>query len=102
MSDGEFAVIEGRGRVLEISVQRVLIEAAMGVPPLTQTERNAITSELLGLKRLLGNLTNNVNQIARARNSDVDVRPELIEAVLTRAEAAAGRVEELTERLGLR
>ncbi|MEU1132635.1 hypothetical protein ABZ383_22700 [Streptomyces sp. NPDC005900] len=102
MSDDEFAVIEGRARVLGISVQRVLIEAAMGVPPLTRTERQALHTELTSIKRLLGNLTNNVNQIARARNSDVDVQPKLIAAVLSRAAAAAGQAEDLLKRLGLR
>ncbi|MEU1121855.1 MULTISPECIES: plasmid mobilization relaxosome protein MobC [unclassified Streptomyces] len=101
MNDAEYAAIQGRSVALGISIPRTLIEAAMGVPPLTATERRVLMTELMSVKRLLGNLTNNVNQIARALNSDLAVEPVLIESVLRRAETAAGEVEDLAGRLGL-
>ncbi|MFH8350215.1 hypothetical protein [Streptomyces sp. NPDC018045] len=97
MNDAEFQMVQGRAVALGISVPRALIEAAIGVPPLTKSERAALNTELTGLKHLLGNLTNNVNQIAAALNSDVSVPAVQIRAVLARAEAAAARVEELAQ-----
>lgn len=101
MNDAEMLTVQARAIALGVSVPRSLVEAAIGVPPLTKREREALTQEVTGLKWLLGNLTNNVNQIARALNSDVEVPAEQIRAVLERAEAAAGRVEELAERFRL-
>lgn len=98
MSDEEFAKIAGRARALEISVPRALVEAATGAPPLTKSERQALHQELTGVKLLLGNLTNNVNQIAKALNSDADVPTRQIRSVLERAAVAAARVEELAVR----
>lgn len=89
--------VQARAIALGISVPRTLVEAAIGVPPLTRRERDVLHQELTGLKFLLGNLTNNVNQIARALNSDADVPTRQIRAVLERAAAAAARVEALAE-----
>jgi hypothetical protein len=97
MSDEERRKVEARAIALGISVPRALVEAATGVPPLTRSERLALHQELAGIKLLLGNLTNNVNQIAKALNSDADVPSRQIRAVLERAAIAAGRVEELAE-----
>jgi len=97
MNDEEFTKVQGRALALGISVPRALIEAATGVPPLTRKEREALHQELTGMKFLLGNLTNNVNQIAKALNSDADVPSRQIRAVLERAAVAASRVEELAE-----
>ncbi|MGX1976866.1 hypothetical protein [Streptomyces kronopolitis] len=98
MTTEEFERVSARAIVLGVSVPRALIEAATGVPPLTRREREILYGELNGLKFLLGNLTNNANQIARALNSDIEVPGQQIRSVLQRAEAAAGRIEELAER----
>ncbi|MGW1674599.1 hypothetical protein [Streptomyces sp. NPDC002324] len=97
MSDEEFALIQGRAIALGVSVPRALVEAATGVPPLTKSQRHALHQELTGVKLLLANLTNNVNQIARKLNSDVDVPTREIRAVLERAAVAAGRVDDIAE-----
>ncbi|WP_125264866.1 hypothetical protein [Streptomyces alboflavus] len=97
MSDEERAQVEGRAIALGISIPRALVEAATGVPPLTRTERKALHAELTGIKLLLGNLTNNVNQIARALNSNADRPTREIRAVLERAAVAAARVEQMAE-----
>ncbi|MGW2725085.1 hypothetical protein [Streptomyces sp. NPDC001492] len=97
MSDAEFTVVQARAIALGISVPRTLIEAAIGVPPLTRRQREVLHQELTGVKLLLGNLTNNVNQIARALNSGADVPDQQIRTVLDRAAAAAARVEEVAE-----
>ncbi|WP_143053698.1 hypothetical protein [Streptomyces sp. 2112.2] len=98
MTTAEYEKVSARAIVLGVSVPRALIEAAAGVPPLTRREREILYGELNGLKFLLGNLTNNVNQIARALNSDAEVPGQQIRSVLQRAEMAAGRIEELAER----
>ncbi|MFF7176854.1 hypothetical protein [Streptomyces pseudovenezuelae] len=97
MNDEEFTQVQARAIALGISIPRTLVEAAIGVPPLTRRERDALHQELTGLKFLLGNLTNNVNQIAKALNSDADVPTRQIRSVLERAAAAAARVEALAE-----
>lgn len=98
MSDAERVLVEARAIALGVSIPRALVEAATGVPPLTRTEREALHQEITGIKLLLGNLTNNVNQIAKALNSDADVPNRQIRSVLERAAVAASRVEELAER----
>lgn len=97
MNDEEFALIQGRAIAMGVSVPRALVEATTGVPPLTRTQRKALHQELAGIKLLLGNLTNNVNQIAKKLNSDVDVPTREIRAVLERAAVAVGRVDDIAE-----
>lgn len=94
MNDEEFAQVQARAVALGISIPRTLLEATTGAPPLTKREREALHAEMAGIKALLGNLTNNVNQIAKALNSDADVPTRQVRAVLERAATAAARVDE--------
>ncbi|MFK0294784.1 plasmid mobilization protein [Streptomyces sp. NPDC090442] len=102
MTPEERARVQARAANLGISVPRALVEAAIGVPPLTRREREVLYGELNRLKFLLANLTNNANQIARALNSDVEVPPAMIRSVLERAESTVERVEALAEEFRVR
>lgn len=95
LNDDELRIVKGRAAALGISMQRAMIEATMGVPPLTRTERDTLHRELMAVRRQLAGLTNNVNQIAKALNSDGEVPAPQIRAVLDRSARAAERVEQL-------
>lgn len=97
MNDDEFAIVQARAIALGISVPRALLEATTGAPPLTKKERQALHAEMTGIKALLGNVANNVKQIAKALNSDADVPTRQIRAVLERATTAAARVDEFMQ-----
>jgi hypothetical protein len=97
MNDEEFARVQARALAMGVSIPRVLIESATGAPALTRTERSAYFTELMAMRRLLANLTNNVNQIARVLNSQGDVADREIRAALDRSAAATQRIEELAE-----
>lgn len=97
MTEYEAQMVRARAAALGVSVPRALLESTMGAPATTRTEREAFYRELMGLRRLLANLTNNVNQIARALNSDMEVPPREIRSVLERTAVAVRRIEELAE-----
>lgn len=65
-----------------ISVPRLLIEAALAEDPdartMTASERHQLIEEMFIVKRLLANIANNVNQIARVANSTGEVRDEAV------------------------
>ncbi|WP_167518999.1 plasmid mobilization relaxosome protein MobC [Streptomyces chryseus] len=95
MSDQEWTKIQARALALGVSVPRVLVESTIGTAQMTKTQRDAMVAELLGVKALLANIANNVNQIAKALNSGSDVPNRQITAVLERTAVAVKRVEEL-------
>ncbi|MDJ0344242.1 hypothetical protein QMK19_28965 [Streptomyces sp. H10-C2] len=97
MTDDEWVAVQARAIAMGVSVPRALIEAATGTPPQTRTERVALYQELMGLRRLVANVTNNVNQIAKTLNAGVDVPNRQIAATLERAAVAMRRVEEFAE-----
>ncbi|GAA0438950.1 plasmid mobilization relaxosome protein MobC [Streptomyces luteireticuli] len=99
MNDEEAGLVKGRAVVMGISPPRCLIESAIGVPQYTKTERQALIRELLAVRWLLANMTNNVNQIARALNMDELVPDSQITAVLSAVERATDRVERAADRL---
>ncbi|MBH1934128.1 plasmid mobilization relaxosome protein MobC [Streptomyces sp. AV19] len=99
MNKEEAEIVKARSIVLGVSAPRVLLESAIGVPPFTKTERQALIGELLAVRRLLANMTNNVNQIARALNMDVEVPGSQISGVLAASAKAVARVEDAVDRL---
>lgn len=98
MNDDEFARVQSRAIALGVSIPRTLVEAAIGVPPLTRTERDRMYAEVMAVRRLLGNATNNLNQVARALNSDVEVPSEQIAGVLRHIARAVQRLDETASR----
>jgi len=53
-----------------VSVPRLMIESALSGHPETSTQRRDAMRELFALRRQLAGIANNVNQIARAANTD--------------------------------
>jgi hypothetical protein len=90
LTDEEYAAIAERAADAKVSVPRYLTDAALRR---RQVLSQAFVAELAGLRRLTGNLANNINQIARRLNSGG--RPDSSIA------AAAESVSRVTARLDL-
>jgi uncharacterized protein (DUF1778 family) len=67
-TDEEYDQIAERASAARVSVQRFLVEGALA-PRRQVVVPAALTAELSGIRRLLANLANNVNQIARKLNA---------------------------------
>ena len=84
-----------------VTVPRLLVESALAAAPgETLTERRATLAELFKIYRLLGNIANNVNQIAKATNATGEVQREMA-STFAAVRRAAERVDTTIERLGL-
>ncbi|MFC7650663.1 hypothetical protein ACFQX6_67630 [Streptosporangium lutulentum] len=73
LSTAEKVKIEARAMNLGVSVQRLLVEAALATNRLTLTERRSHVIELMALRRLVTALSNNLNQLARVANASGNV-----------------------------
>lgn len=74
LTDRERDTVASRAAAQGISVQRYLLECAAAVEASgrvveTKTQRDEFLREMLDLRRLLANVANNVNQIARVANA---------------------------------
>ena len=65
-TDDEFTAIIARAKSAHVSVQRYLADAALNRRPAVSA---SLITELQGLRRLVLNVANNINQIARHLNS---------------------------------
>ncbi len=68
LTDAEYEAIAARAADSGVSVQRLLVAGALTSGPAT-TVPSALAAELAGLRRLVANIANNINQIARKLNS---------------------------------
>ncbi|HXL93522.1 MAG TPA: plasmid mobilization relaxosome protein MobC [Streptosporangiaceae bacterium] len=67
-TDAEYAAITARAAESGVSVQWLLVAGALTRKP-TSAAPSALTAELAGLRRLVANIANNINQIVRKLNS---------------------------------
>jgi hypothetical protein len=67
-TDDEYAALVGRAAAARVSIQRFLVEGALA-PRRQVVVPAALNAELAGLHRLVANLANNINQIARKLNA---------------------------------
>jgi uncharacterized protein (DUF1778 family) len=95
LTDEQRAKVAGRASDAGVSISRLMVEAALSGSDRTATERRAIVIELLGVRRLVAALGNNVNQLAKVANATGQVPEELpaaldaVERVLNRLDATA-------------
>lgn len=99
LSDDEMTAIEDRADVAGISVPRLLVESALAGDARTASERRALINELLGARRLVAAVGNNLNQLTRHANATGELPPEL-SATLHAAARAIGRIETVTANFG--
>lgn len=82
-----------------VTVARLLVESALaGDASETPTERKQVIVELFGIHRLLANVSNNVNQIARHANAG-DEFPDDAAATLAYVKKLAFRIREVVDGL---
>lgn len=94
----EDAQLKARAEAQGVTVPRLLFESAMNMNVSTSTERKAAIAELFATSRLLGNVANNINQLARYANTEGSFPDAAAEAVGHYRELA-GRIDDVIERL---
>jgi len=62
----------------QVSVPRLLVEAALTGGAETPTQRREAMAELFAIRRVLSNNAININQMAKAVNVDGEIRPEAV------------------------
>lgn len=87
----ERLALEARAAVLQVTVPRLLVESAMNAQVRTDTEWRTVAATLFELRRLMGTVANNVNQLARFANEEGTFPAE--------AEAVVAEYRELARRL---
>ncbi len=96
----EEAMLLQRAEAQRVTVSRLLVESALAPQGETPTQRRELLAELFAVNRLLGNLANNVNQIAKATNATGEWQPQT-SATLEAVRRASGRIEDAINRLAL-
>lgn len=62
--------LEARALVRGVTVPRLMVESALNLHVETDTDRKEAIAELFAIRRLLANVANNVNQIAKYANEE--------------------------------
>ena len=85
-----------------VTIPRLLVSSALSrdTARITVEQQRELLTELFALHRLLGNMANNVNQVAKAVNSTGDVPPQTPH-VYHAAFNAIRRVNETIDKLSL-
>lgn len=78
----EDAQLKARAVVRDVTVPRFLFESAMNAHIETDTERKAAIVEMFAVRRLLANIANNANQIAKFANTE-SVFPAEAQSIIT-------------------
>lgn len=98
VSPDEDAKLQARAVVRKVTVPRFLFESAMNAHIETSTERQEAIAELFRVSRLMANVSNNVNQLAKYANSEGQFPAEAA-GVVAEYRVLAGQVEDVIERL---
>ncbi|GAB3656833.1 hypothetical protein GCM10027589_16560 [Actinocorallia lasiicapitis] len=69
LSDAERAELVRRAEAAQLSVPRLLVEAGLAGERRTRSQRQGVTAEFLGVRRLVAAIGNNLNQVTRALNA---------------------------------
>ncbi len=76
-NDEEQTQLEARALVRGVTVPRLMVESALNLHIETDTDRKEAIAELFAIRRLLANVANNVNQIAKYANEERASPPRL-------------------------
>lgn len=77
----EKAALVAKAAVHNVSVPRLLFEGALAEAGETAHDRRNLSVELLGIRTLLGAISNNINQIARHANATSEFPDDAAAAV---------------------
>jgi hypothetical protein len=95
---GEDTKLRARASAQDVTVPRLMFESALNVKVETSTERKAAIAELFAVSRLLGNVANNMNQVAKFANSEGTFPAEAAE-LTGEYRRMVGRIDDVIERL---
>ena len=98
LSAGEEEWLVPKAAAMGISVQRLLVESAMGGGPASVLARRTVYDELLAARRDVLGVAVNINQLARWSNEHARMPPGVAQSI-QRFEAAQARLTELAERV---
>jgi hypothetical protein len=93
VTEAEKAALVVRAARANVSVPRLLFEGAFAEAGESAHERRTLAAELLGIRALLGAVSNNVNQIARHANATSEF-PDDAAAAVAAARRLMGRIDE--------
>lgn len=93
VTDKEKAALTVRAVEQNVSVPRLLFESALSQAGETPIDRRNLAVELLGIRTLLGAVSNNINQIARHANAASEF-PDDAEAAVAAARRLMLRIDE--------
>lgn len=96
----EEALLLQRAEAQRVTIPRLLVEAALAPQGETPTQRRELLAEMFAVNRLLGNLANNVNQIAKATNATGEWQAETA-ATLSAVRRTSVRIDAAIDRLAL-
>lgn len=94
----EDAQLRARAAVHGVTVPRLLFESAMSAHVQTDTDLKAAIVEIFAVRRLLANLANNANQLAKYANSE-GAFPAEAEAIVTEYRELVPRLSAAIEML---
>ena len=94
----EGAQLRARAVVADVTVPRFLFESAMDANIETTTDRKSAIAELFTVTRLMANVSNNVNQLAKFANTESQF-PAEASAVVAEYRVLAAKVEDVIDRL---
>ena len=96
--EAELVVLAARH---QMTIPRFLVMSALErSDEITAADKRELLTELFVIHRLLGNMANNVNQIAKVANSTRELPPQT-DAVLSAAWSTLHRIDGQIERFGL-
>lgn len=98
VSSEEDAQLRARAVVARVTVPRLLVESAMNAHIETSTARKEVIAEVFAVRRLMANVANNVNQLARYANSE-SVFPAEAQAVVEEYRALVPRLSAALDKL---
>lgn len=93
VTESEKAALAARAVSHGVTVPRLLFDGAFAEAGESAHERRALATELLGIRTLLGAVSNNVNQIARHANATGEF-PEDAAATVAAARRLMVRIDE--------
>lgn len=92
----EAGVIHERANEANVTPARYMVEAALGTAPAANPQ--VLIDLLLGIRRQITGETTNLNQLARAANSDTWFAEDITEAISTSV-ATNTKLQELLDRI---
>ncbi|SEN93103.1 mobilisation protein (MobC) [Cryobacterium luteum] len=94
----EDAQLRARAVVAGVTVSRLMFESAMNAHIETDTARQEVIAEFFAVRRLMANVANNVNQLAKYANTE-SVFPQDAEAIVAEYRAIVPRLSDALDRL---